>query len=220
MAVRLARAGTAKASSDVDLAVLCSPPLGTARFAIVDRLSGEVGCDVDVIDLSTAPPSLTWEIVTTGRLLVEHDERATEDFVRRALPGRRRRVAQPNDPPRADRARPRLDAMSVRPEVILARLAHPGAVLASLRRLRALRAAGDGASLHELAAERALHIAAEAIFDIGHHVRAGRGLPIPGAYRDVLPALAAQGVFCPASWPSDSRASPVCVACSCTTTCA
>lgn len=70
--------------------------------------------------------------------------------------------------------------MTVRPAVILARLAHLAAVLDSLRRLRAMSGEERARDpLHRLAAERALHVAAEAIFDIGHHVLAGRGLPIP-----------------------------------------
>ena len=46
-----------------------------------------------------------------------------------------------------------------------------------------------------LAAERALHVAAEAIFDVGHHVLAGRGLPVPATYREIVPALVAAGVL-------------------------
>lgn len=65
------------------------------------------------------------------------------------------------------------------------------AMLAALRRLRAMpKHQREADALHLLAAkglllaaERALHVAAEAIFDIGHHVLAGRGLPIPATYR-------------------------------------
>lgn len=88
--------------------------------------------------------------------------------------------------------------MTVRPAVVLARLAHLGAVLAQLERLQKLTA-GEWARepLHLLAAERGLHVAAEAIFDIGHHVLAGRGRPLPAAYREVIPALVAEGVLTP-----------------------
>ena len=86
--------------------------------------------------------------------------------------------------------------MTVRPAVILARLAHLAQVLAALRRLRAMpKAQREADALHVLAAERALHVAAEAIFDIGHHVLAGRGLPVPATYREVLPALARADVL-------------------------
>jgi len=88
--------------------------------------------------------------------------------------------------------------MTVRPEVVLARLAHLSRALAQLERLAALpRSQRASDVLYQLAAERALHIAAEAIFDIGHHVLAGRGLAVPARYRDVLPALARAGVVPP-----------------------
>jgi predicted nucleotidyltransferase len=70
--------------SDVDLAILCDPPLGLERTRTMDEIGRALGRDVDVIDLATAPPSLTWEILTTGRLLVEDDPEAVEAFVRRA----------------------------------------------------------------------------------------------------------------------------------------
>jgi hypothetical protein len=68
----------------VDLAVLCEPTLGLERTRIMDIVGREVGVDVDVIDMGSAPPVLKWEVITTGRLLVERDELAVEDFVRRA----------------------------------------------------------------------------------------------------------------------------------------
>ena len=50
----------------------------------MDMVGREIGVDVDVIDMGSAPPVLKWEVITTGRLLVERDEVAVEDFVRRA----------------------------------------------------------------------------------------------------------------------------------------
>jgi uncharacterized protein YutE (UPF0331/DUF86 family) len=86
--------------------------------------------------------------------------------------------------------------MTVRPPVIRARLTHLGFVLDQLERLRKLSPAARGSEpLHRMAAERGIHVAAEAIFDIGHHVLAGRGLPVPVAYRDVLPAMVVAGVL-------------------------
>ena len=76
--------GEGRADSDVDLAVLCEPTLGLERTRIMDIVGREVGVDVDVIDMGSAPPVLKWEVITTGRLLVERDELAVEDFVRRA----------------------------------------------------------------------------------------------------------------------------------------
>jgi predicted nucleotidyltransferase len=76
--------GAGKTGSDVDLAVLCDPTLGLERTRIMDIVGREIGFDVDVIDMGSAPPVLKWEVITTGRLLVERDEVAVADFVRRA----------------------------------------------------------------------------------------------------------------------------------------
>lgn len=37
-----------------------------------------------MIDLATAAPILTWEVLTTGRLMFEGDALRVEEFVRRA----------------------------------------------------------------------------------------------------------------------------------------
>lgn len=88
--------------------------------------------------------------------------------------------------------------MTVRPAVVLARLAHLGSVLSVLDRLRALpNEARATDAVHQLAAERALQVAVEAIIDVGHHVLAGRGLPVPGTYREVVPAMASAGILEP-----------------------
>jgi predicted nucleotidyltransferase len=76
--------GTATPASDVDLAVLCDPPLGLERTRVMDAAGREAGLDVDVIDMGSAPPALRWEIITTGKLVVERDEPALEEFVRRS----------------------------------------------------------------------------------------------------------------------------------------
>jgi uncharacterized protein YutE (UPF0331/DUF86 family) len=86
--------------------------------------------------------------------------------------------------------------MTVRPAVVRARLAHLGFVLTQLERLRGIPSDARRAEpLHRMAAERGIHVAAEAIFDIGHHVLAGRGLAVPAAYRDIVPALVTAGVL-------------------------
>ncbi len=46
-------------------------------------------------------------------------------------------------------------------------------------------------------AERFLHLAIEAVLDIGAHLIAALGLPRPERYSDVLPALAEAGVIRP-----------------------
>lgn len=85
--------------------------------------------------------------------------------------------------------------MTVRPAVVLARLAHLGAVLTQLERLRALSVQERADPLFHLAAERALHVSIEVVLDVGHHVLAGRGHPIPATYREVVPALVKHGIF-------------------------
>jgi predicted nucleotidyltransferase len=76
--------GDFTAASDIDLAVLCEPALGLDRTKVMDQLARAVGVETDVIDLATAHPALTWEILTTGRPLFERDEELVENFVRRA----------------------------------------------------------------------------------------------------------------------------------------
>ena len=86
--------------------------------------------------------------------------------------------------------------MTVRKPVVVTRLTHLGNVIRDLARLRALpRTARETDTIANLALERALQIAAEAIFDLGHHILAGRGLDVPATYREVLPALARAGVI-------------------------
>lgn len=87
--------------------------------------------------------------------------------------------------------------MTVRPAVVIGRLAHLGAVLSQLERLRDLAPEQRRDALYELAAERGVHVVIEAILDVGHHVLAGRGLPVPATYRDVIPALVSNGVLAP-----------------------
>lgn len=76
--------GEEREDSDIDVAVLCEPALELERAAVMDQVGRAVGRDVDVIDLRTAPPALAWEILTTGRLVVERDEDEVARFVRHA----------------------------------------------------------------------------------------------------------------------------------------
>jgi len=86
--------------------------------------------------------------------------------------------------------------VTVSKPVVVSRLAHLGNVIRDLERLRALpRIARETDAIANLALERALQIAAEAIFDMGHHILAGRGLNVPATYREVLPAIARAGVI-------------------------
>jgi predicted nucleotidyltransferase len=77
--------GEATHTSDVDLAVLCEPSLDLMdRARLMDRIGLVIGADTDVIDLGTAHPALAWEIITTGKLMVEKEEEPVERFVRAA----------------------------------------------------------------------------------------------------------------------------------------
>ncbi len=76
--------GEHRPDSDVDLAVLCDPPLELQRTAVMDEVGLAIGSDVDVIDLTTAAPALAWEILTTGKLVFEGDELEVERFMRAA----------------------------------------------------------------------------------------------------------------------------------------
>lgn len=75
--------GEAKPDSDYDVAVLASPPLGLERLAIAERLGRELAVDVDLVDLRTTTATLAWEVLTTGRIIVEIDEDAMGEFIRR-----------------------------------------------------------------------------------------------------------------------------------------
>ena len=77
-------AGKEKPGSDVDLAVLCDPPLGLERAKVMDIVGRALHVDIDLIDMATAPAGLRWEVLTTGKLVVEHDQPAVEEFVRRS----------------------------------------------------------------------------------------------------------------------------------------
>ena len=74
----------ARPDSDVDVAILCAERTGPDLLSLQDELSSREGLELDLIDLRSAPPELAWEVITTGRLLIEIDEIATEQFVRAA----------------------------------------------------------------------------------------------------------------------------------------
>lgn len=48
----------------------------------MDQVARAVGRHVDVIDLRTTTPELAWEVLTTGRLVMEGNEIEVERFVR------------------------------------------------------------------------------------------------------------------------------------------
>jgi len=77
-------AGKERPGSDVDLAVLCEPALGLERAKVMDIVGRALQVDIDLVDMATAPAGLRWEVITTGKLVVEYDPPAVEEFVRRA----------------------------------------------------------------------------------------------------------------------------------------
>jgi predicted nucleotidyltransferase len=76
--------GTATPDSDLDLALLTRPPLGLERARLMELAARAAGCEVDVVDLASAAPALAWEVLTSGRLLIERNEPAVMEFLRRA----------------------------------------------------------------------------------------------------------------------------------------
>ena len=73
--------GTELPSSDVDLAVLASEPIGPeALFALREDLSLRLQRDVDLIDLQHAPTVLQKEVVAHGQLLCDPDRTRRDGF--------------------------------------------------------------------------------------------------------------------------------------------
>jgi predicted nucleotidyltransferase len=69
--------GDARPDSDLDLAVLVAgrlDPLTTWELA--QALAGEVGHDVDLVDLRSASTVMQYQIITTGRRLWHKDAQA------------------------------------------------------------------------------------------------------------------------------------------------
>lgn len=79
-------AGTERASSDVDVAVLLTPEASTT---ILDRLTHALeratGRTVDLVDLATAPPLLAHEIIKNGTIILSRNEEERVNFVTRAI---------------------------------------------------------------------------------------------------------------------------------------
>jgi uncharacterized protein YutE (UPF0331/DUF86 family) len=83
-------------------------------------------------------------------------------------------------------------------EVFAARLARLERLLADLRGLATVDEARFLADRGlQAQAERWLHLTAECLLDMGHHLIADRGWPTPASYREVFATLGRQGVLAP-----------------------
>jgi predicted nucleotidyltransferase len=81
-------AGTATASSDVDLAALfAARPLVGALIAARAQVEGIAGRPVDLVDIEAASPVLAMQVLRHGRLVRERDAVHRVRFTA-ALPGR------------------------------------------------------------------------------------------------------------------------------------
>ncbi len=86
--------------------------------------------------------------------------------------------------------------MTLRPAVVLERLRKLREVLRNLKTVRDVpRQEFTTSFRHYWLAERGLHLAAEAVFDIGNHTLAGHFNVHPTDYEDVLTRLADHGVI-------------------------
>lgn len=88
--------------------------------------------------------------------------------------------------------------MTLRPQVVHERLRKLREILRNLEKVKAVPQEEFVASFeHYWLGERGLHLAAEAVFDIGNHILAGHFNVHPSDYEDVLDRLAQQGVVSP-----------------------
>jgi uncharacterized protein len=78
--------GVGRPSSDLDVAVLLAP--GADRQILSQlggALAGNLGIEVDVIDLTASTPVLGFEVVTGGRRVFARDDLAADDAEERCL---------------------------------------------------------------------------------------------------------------------------------------
>ena len=69
--------GTARAASDLDLAVLAPAPLdAVARWEAQEALAAALGVDVDLVDLRSASTVMRAEVLRSGRVVLDADPTA------------------------------------------------------------------------------------------------------------------------------------------------
>ena len=72
--------------SDLDIALLTAQPLNPVRlFELANDLSIRIGCEVDLVDLSSASTVMAKEVLRTGERLLVNNLTATQTFEMRTL---------------------------------------------------------------------------------------------------------------------------------------
>jgi uncharacterized protein len=72
--------------SDLDIAFLPKAPVDAVEiFEAAGQLSGKLGIEVDLVDLTRASTVMGKEVIRTGQVIHIHDERAMREFEMRTL---------------------------------------------------------------------------------------------------------------------------------------
>ena len=73
--------GTARPTSDIDVAVLAHDPIpNERRFHIAQDLAAQLHCTVDLLDLRTASTVMRMQVLATGQCLDTRDDQAKAEF--------------------------------------------------------------------------------------------------------------------------------------------
>lgn len=73
--------GTARPSSDVDLAVLARDPItNMSRFELAQELAVHLHRDVDLVDLRTASTVMRMQVISTGECIFSASDRLRGEF--------------------------------------------------------------------------------------------------------------------------------------------
>ena len=73
--------GTARPTSDMDLAVLARDPIpNERRFHISEDLAAQLHSSVDLLDLRTASTVMRMQVLATGECLDTKDDQAKAEF--------------------------------------------------------------------------------------------------------------------------------------------
>jgi predicted nucleotidyltransferase len=73
--------GTATRASDTDLAVLTGGRIAPARrFDVQEEIAAAIGGDVDLVDLASASPVMSMQVITSGQLLYDGKSDARDRF--------------------------------------------------------------------------------------------------------------------------------------------